>query len=405
MADFGTRGDDVFDGTDGPDEYHGRAGADTITGYLGDDILVGNRGPDRITVSGGRNMLYGGHIPTGEATVLRNGADRFVLHVSTDPDAPAGEAVIVDNATDSDQIDTLVFDTTETGVTLRISGDGDDLVVELRDGDGALRYTATIRDQFAASGDGLGVERLVLRTGDGIQAHDIAAAANPGEIAATVLYGATAGPDAIDANPWADWISGLDGDDVIFGRDGADTLSGGAGDDEIHGGRGRDLVYGDGGDDLIHGGPRRDTLYGGDGNDTLYGGRSGDQLYGDDGDDVLYGGGASDHLHGGAGNDIIVANETGVRDFGRVNMWGGEGSDIFVLNESDWFNYIYDFESTGDDQDVLDVSGLSKIEDFDDLMENHLNNGKNSIVLKANGATYLLVGADFAGLDEDNFLF
>ncbi|MDE4174708.1 calcium-binding protein [Phaeobacter sp. PT47_59] len=144
------------------------------------------------------------------------------------------------------------------------------------------------------------------------------------------------------------FVSGR-GDDVMRGRAGDDTLWGGSGNDSLSGGSGDDVLSGSGG---------HDRLRGGDGADRLFGGAGRDRLHGGDGNDRLDGGGGDDTIVAGAGYDWIY-----------TSFHHTHGGDVFVFSDNDDLNLV---RSTRDRYNRVDLSRVSEIVDFQDLVDNHV---------------------------------
>lgn len=132
-------------------------------------------------------------------------------------------------------------------------------------------------------------------------------------------------------------LSGTVAGDDFVGSNFSDTIRGLAGADRLSGASGNDKLRGDGGNDVLSGGDGNDRLTGGGGNDLLDGGA---------GRDTLDGGAGKDHMTGGAGNDIFVF----ANNFGK--------------------DVITDFSSA--DGEDIDLSAVSAITDFADLIADHL---------------------------------
>ena len=192
-------------------------------------------------------------------------------------------------------------------------------------------------------------------------------------------------------------LKGSDADDAIFGGSGNDQLSGGGGSDAFYGGAGNDKIYATAADYHIDGGAGRDLLYlsgnqgvdldvtaanvewvsgtkthdnldgsaatadlylkGNNGADTLRGGSGDDDLIGGNGYDELFGGAGRDFLNGGNGNDRLDGGA------GNDKLIGGKGADVFVFNDGFGDDVITDFGKG----DVIDLSGITGIDGFDDL--------------------------------------
>ncbi len=127
----------------------------------------------------------------------------------------------------------------------------------------------------------------------------------------------------------------------------------------------------------------------------LYGGLGHDTLEGDLGNDRLFGGKGNDVLNGGAGNDRLS---------------GGIWADTFIFEDGFGTDVINDFEAK--DLEKIDLSGVTSITDYNDLIANHLSDaggtaqivdGSNSILLEGIAFTDLRDGLN--GYTEDDFLF
>ncbi len=209
-----------------------------------------------------------------------------------------------------------------------------------------------------------------------------------------------AGDDRLTGNGDADTLFGGDGNDTLIGGGGADKLSGGAGFDRVgyyfsaaavtvdlntgHGSGGLangdtlssiegvsgsdrfgDTLIGHAGVDVeLVGNGGDDFLKGLDGNDSLYGDNGNDTLRGGFGNDVLNGGKGGDFLIGGGGNDLLT---------------GGSGPDTFVFVDGFGDDTITDF--SGNNTEKIDLSGVSDITSFADLVTNHLDDHTSFVVI------------------------
>lgn len=136
------------------------------------------------------------------------------------------------------------------------------------------------------------------------------------------------------------------------------------------------------------------------GNDEITGTVKADHFSGGKGKDVLYGLGGNDRLDGGAGNDVLHGGK------GKDTLTGGAGSDTFVFATGDGADRITDFVATGKKHDIIDLSDVSSITDFADLMANHLKqDGANVVIDALNGDRITLVGVALSDLDASDFLF
>lgn len=232
------------------------------------------------------------------------------------------------------------------------------------------------------------------------------------------------GNDNLQGGVGADELRGGDGVDTLLGGDGNDQLYGDGGDDSLDGGIGDDVLDGGIGNDTLLGGAGGDTLLGGDGDDIIDGGAGADRMTGgagvdtltyasatasvvlnlaglanngaalgdiigdtferiigsayDDmitgsaadeyveggvGNDVLYGGAGNDTLLGGDGNDTIDAqsgNDTLVGGAGSDVLIGGDDSDTYLIGLNSGADQIRNYDSSGDDIDVIGYQDISR---------------------------------------------
>ena len=172
-------------GLAGDDTLYGHSGSDTLNGGDDDDHLHGGAGAD--TLNGGSGEDYAYYQDSAVGVLVRLHDARAVRFGEAEGDTLTG----IEHLVGSDYNDTL-------------AGDGEDNILEGRNGD-------------------------------------------------DVLYGGPAGGD--------DRMSGGNGDDRIFGGRGNDVLAGGEGNDFLKGGPGEDTLIVDGDDmDVLYGGPDKDTF-------------------------------------------------------------------------------------------------------------------------------------------------
>jgi Ca2+-binding RTX toxin-like protein len=149
--------------------------------------------------------------------------------------------------------------------------------------------------------------------------------------------------------------------------------------------------------DTLAGNNGANVLKGNDGNDTLYGNGGDDTLKGGNDNDVLNGGAGADHLNGGGGNDLLT---------------GAGNNDTFTFSGNFGQDTIADFSAS--DSEKIDLSAVSAISDFTDLVNNHLqtdvatgfaliDDGAGDTIL-LNGITAAEIGHGLAYSGSD-FLF
>ena len=181
----GRIGNDTIDGLAGNDILYGNPGADTLNGGADDDHLHGGAGADALNGGPGEDYAY--YLDSGMGVLVRLHNASAVRY----GDAEGDTLTDIEHLIGSEYNDTL-------------AGDGEDNILEGRNGD-------------------------------------------------DVLYGGPAGGD--------DRMSGGNGDDRVFGGRGNDTLTGGEGNDLLKGGPGEDTLIVDGDYmDVLYGGPERDTF-------------------------------------------------------------------------------------------------------------------------------------------------
>ncbi|GKY88156.1 calcium-binding protein [Sinisalibacter aestuarii] len=190
--------------------------------------------------------------------------------------------------------------------------------------------------------------------------------------------------DAVDAGIGAAIV------EKVFGGRNNDVLNGGDDDENFFGRRGNDKVFAKGGDDKAFGGKGNDGMFGGIGNDLLNGKNGRDYLFGGAGNDRIIGGGHRDVIAGGTGNDTLT---------------GGSGADRFVYKTGWGYDEITDFKAVGRQHDTLDLRGLASIDSWDDLVNNHMFQNDNDVVIDGlNGDEIVLFDVNINHLDRADFL-
>ena len=218
--------------------------------------------------------------------------------------------------------------------------------------------------------------------------------------------------------------SGVQENNIIQGTDGDDSLTGTAGNDTINGLNGSDTIDGQAGDDaLFGGGGGNNVLIGGDGKDTLIGGTLTDEAsYASDAagvsvnlttggtvdgmgakdtltlienvtgsgfNDTLTGDGNANTIEGGAGDDTLDGGT------GDDTLIGGTGTDT-----------ISDFTTGAATDDVIDVSGVTSLTNFTEVLTATTDDGGGNIVIDlGGGSTLTLTGVIKTELASDDFVF
>lgn len=225
------------------------------------------------------------------------------------------------------------------------------------------------------------------------------------------------GKDTLEGGAHSDQIAGGSGRDALSGESGSDALNGGAGHDTLDGGSGSDTLKGDTGSDTLKGGTGQDRLVGGSGadrikggsgHDHLSGGSGADRLIGGTGDDSVVSNSGTDRLWGGAGDDTLsggIGSDTLEGGAGADCLGGGEGVDVFVFANDFGSDCISDF-SVDVVQDRIDLSGVTHISDFADLVENHLSqSAAGALIDDRAGNTILIEGVSAEQLLDTSFIF
>ncbi|TCL09086.1 hemolysin type calcium-binding protein [Shimia isoporae] len=296
------------------------------------------------------------------------------------------------------------------------------IAITIKKADAAIHQTGTDKSEYFAGGSG----NDVFHGGNGADT----IRSKEGD---DTLYGekgndhlvAGKGEDILYGGGGRDNLEGEDGNDRLFGGNGRDTLRGGDGDDTLYGENGDDYLYGDAGNDLMYGGigsdrlygyddndtmygdAGTDTLYGGNGNDVMNGGDDNDTLYGQNGNDILFGDAGNDFLSGGEGHDVLKGGTGNDRLYGgRGNdtMTGGDGADVFEYKNGDGMDVITDFNTA--EGDILKLAGVKTIDDWNDLVSNHLIQDGNNVIVHMGSTNHItLNNVSIGDLTADDFLF
>ncbi|MDK3016244.1 calcium-binding protein [Pseudodonghicola flavimaris] len=342
---------------------------DQIYGTRGKDVLIGGIGEDEFYSSKGDDTYDGG-------------ADFDELHYSGDPagvTVDLGTGIATDGWGDTDTISNIELVRGSLFADTLIGGAaadqfrglaGDDLIKGGKGGD-TVRYD---KDADYAGGDnGVSVNLGTGTATDGFGDKD--------KLVSIEHVKGSDFNDTIIGNKVANRIDGNAGADTIKGKGGNDTLDGSGGNDKIFGGTGRDTLNGDAG---------RDTLKGEGGKDILSGGSENDTLLGGTGNDKLLGGTGNDRLDGGADNDRLI---------------GGGGADTFIFSGKFGDDVITDFNTVGI-KERIDLSGVSSITGFRDLVNNHISDvGGDAVIDDGNGNTITLLDISVDDLAKNDFLF
>ena len=415
-------------GGDGDDVLTGNAVANVLSGGIGDDSLTGRAGNDTLIGGAGGDDLDGGD----GYDILSYAGSAVAVVVSLETfTASGGDA-------DGDQISN-----TFEGVT---GGNGDDTITGNAGNNtllgGAGADTISGGDGVDSISGDAGSDTLSGGNGVDMLSYYGSVSAVMVNLATLAVSGGDAAGDIIDAT--FEGVTGGSGHDIITGNGGNNNLIGGAGDDLLAGeggndtrtgGLGGDTLAGDGGHDWVSSandttgvqvdldaGPGAaapqtatggealgdlisgfESIIGGGGSDALFGSSGSNWLTGNAGNDSLSGRGGNDTLRGGDGNDYLDGGA------GNDSLTGGAGSDTFVFADGWGIDSIVDFDVS--DLERIDVSALSNITDFADLVASHARetagvleifDGAN--VIRLSGHTLAELGVGLA-ISEADFVF
>ncbi len=96
-------------------------------------------------------------------------------------------------------------------------------------------------------------------------------------------------------------------------------------------------------------------------------------------------------------------NDTPGGGAGDDSINGGAGNDVFVFDNNFGVDVIHGFNN-GDDK--IDLSGVSSLDDYTDLMTTHLsNNSSGHAVITDGDNTITLTGVPMDNLDANDFMF
>jgi trimeric autotransporter adhesin len=378
--------DNVITGNAGNNILDGALGADTMIGGEGDDTYIVDSTGDRIT-----ELLNQGTdtVLASFSFALRDRSqnlENLTLTGSSDLDG-IGNALdnVLTGNSGANRLNGALGDDTMIG------GYGDDTFVVNSTGDRVTEYLNQGHDRIESS------ISLALR--------DISQNVEELKLTGTANLNGTG--NALD-----NLIAGNAGNNVLDGALGADTMIGGEGDDTYILDDLGDVVteYTGQGTDTVKGGISLDLrlisqkveniVLTGTGNIDGYGNGLNNVITGNDGNNVLNGAWGNDTLDGGAGNDTLSD------DNGNDVFFGGAGADLFIFVDGFGNDVIKDF-NTSEVGEYIDLSHVSEIAGFDDLMANHLSSNEygNAVIDDGHGNSIILQGVAMNSLQIDDFLF
>jgi Ca2+-binding RTX toxin-like protein len=113
-------------------------------------------------------------------------------------------------------------------------------------------------------------------------------------------------------------------------------------------------------------------------------------------DNTLIGNSGGNALSGGAGKDVLDGRA------GNDTLTGGTGADVFIFVKGGGRDVVTDF---GPGADRVDLSGISDITSFADLVKNHAVDVGNDVVIRAGTDMLTLKHVDLSDLSKADFLF
>ena len=388
-------GDDNITGNAGNNILNGNGGNDTLNGGAGDDILI----------SDGIDTIDGG---TGTDTVNFSGSSAGII-VDLDVNSAGG------NGTPSQDGGVLDAPPAAGGAVLFEVDDVENVIgTDFNDGIFGNNEINVLEgglgnDTFHSFGGadtvdgGEGIDTVLFSAGPGVtvdldNAGNAIASVGDSLISIENITGSASGNDDISGNNQANTLNGNGGDDILNGEAGFDLLQGGAGNDTLDGGANADNLFAGTGDDELLGGQGFDRLFGEEGNDNLSGGLNNDALFGQLGNDFLNGDDGNDRLFGGAGFDSLNGGE------GNDDLTGNFNADFFVFEDNFGQDTITDFDQANAFE-AIDLSAVTAITDFADLLANHLSEIDGNAVITDGANTITLTGVEAADLVAGDFIF
>lgn len=337
-------------GEGGNDKLIGGADKDDFDGGVGNDILRGNGGDDSLAAGTGNDTVFGNDgndfISTGSGDdVIRGGSGDDTIDGSDDnqPPSKASDFKILDGGDGDDVFQGFVVN--GQSISRFIGGAGTDTVKIVGDISHLVFKSVEVLD---VASDGTSEKSLTIAP-DVLDSFDRLLHTNDG---LGFLLQLSASGDFTWKSGFADpgnaTLVGSNRDDHIDMSDarGAWTIQGGAGDDTIIGLR-----------------KENDWLYGGDGDDTLI---------------------------GTAGFDYFE---------------GGKGKDTFVFSNTRGETEISDFTTKGASHDIIDLSAVSSLKGFDDLMAHHSVQHDDYLAIWFGHNAIALNGLTVKDLDASDFRF
>jgi len=114
---------------------------------------------------------------------------------------------------------------------------------------------------------------------------------------------------------------------------------------------------------------------------------------------------------GNASDNVIVGNDGNNRISGVSgddSLTGRAGSDTFVFGDGYGKDTIWDFRQDlwpEDGEDLIDLSGLTGVSDYQDLLSNHVRQSRNGVIVHSGEDKLLICDFELSDLDENQFYF
>ena len=428
----GTNSNNTLTGTNGQDTIKGLGGNDILKGKNGNDTLFGGNGKDTLIGGKGDNTFDGGagndkYILTGrfETVVAGLGNDFVDLSGFT-----MGEGFVSIEAHAGSLGMTAIIDGEEDdGFILFDNGADPDGMVTFKDLNNALQLDyskpeggmqivgTAYNDQFMIDAGPQGW--IQIKPGGGDDLIQIEGSLGTVRldysnlskgIYANLKFGIVfkkgqdSGIDRISGDGHIKEFRGTDHDDTIYGSRNDDRFILRQGDDFVSGGAGVDTIrYDRSGVDAVVVDLSQKTATGiWNGNSFTHTLKNIEAIRGSrEGDDSLTGNSKDNSIDGKGGKDTIQGNG------GNDSLRGGDGFDRFVFNNGDGIDVIEDFNALNK-KEKIDLSGVSEITGFNDLVNNHLSIGTTQLVPVIDdgaGVRIILLGVNIADLGQNDFIF
>jgi Ca2+-binding RTX toxin-like protein len=208
--------------------------------------------------------------------------------------------------------------------------------------------------------------------------------------------------EKLEGSSWDEMLIGYGGNDTLDGKGGADVMIGGAGNDtyvvdntgddvQEMAGRGIDTIQASITFSLQSDMTVENITLTGSSAINATGNTLANMLTGNKAANKISGLGGADTIDGGKGNDTLT---------------GGTGADHFLFKAGTGTDTVKDFAATGNAHDVIDLSDMDSIMDYDDLKANHMTqHGADAWIVGTDSDKLVLKGVDIHDLGKGDFVF